>query len=148
MDWVAISYQGNLDDFIIRCQKAMIDMASVNIKIPPDVLSYCILGKLCDNSNMYYLADSLAMSPYATENHNTTLNRLQSFARHQESKHHSSAPEKDSAALITATNIKPQFPRKMVYFCANGTHNPLKTTHCHSQGGRGITNHLKQSLLH
>ncbi|MBW0539432.1 hypothetical protein O181_079147 [Austropuccinia psidii MF-1] len=129
MDWVAISYKGNLDDFIIKCQKTMIDMASVNIKIPPDVLSYWILGKLRDDSNMYHLADSLAMSPDATENHNTTLNRLQSFARHQESKHHSSAPEKNSAALITATNVNTQFPSKMVYFCANGTHNPLNTTH-------------------
>ncbi|MBW0536579.1 hypothetical protein O181_076294 [Austropuccinia psidii MF-1] len=79
-------------------------MASVSIKIPPDVLSYWILGKLCDDSNMYHLADSLAMSPDATENPNTTLNRLQSFAPHQESKHHSSAPAKNSAALITATN--------------------------------------------
>ncbi|MBW0511802.1 hypothetical protein O181_051517 [Austropuccinia psidii MF-1] len=129
MDWVAISYRGNLDDFIIKCRKAMIDMASVNIKIPPDVLSYWILGKLCDDSNMYHLADSLAMSPDATENPNTTLNRLQSFARHQESKHHSSTVEKDSAALVTTTNTNSQFPSKMVYFCANGTHNPLNTTH-------------------
>ncbi|MBW0515330.1 hypothetical protein O181_055045 [Austropuccinia psidii MF-1] len=107
----------------------MIDMASVSIKIPQDVLSYWIIGKLCDDRNMYHLADSLAMSPDATENPNTTLNHLQSFARHQESKHHSLAPEKNSAALITATNVNPQFPSQMVYFCANGTHNPLNTTH-------------------
>ncbi|MBW0538054.1 hypothetical protein O181_077769 [Austropuccinia psidii MF-1] len=129
MDWEAISYRGNLDEFIIKCRKAMIDMASVNIKIPPDVLLYWILGKLCDDRNMYHLADSLAMSPDATENPNTTLNRLQSFARHQESKHHSLAVGKDSAALVTTTNTSSQFPSKMVYFCANGTHNPLNTTH-------------------
>ncbi|MBW0590023.1 hypothetical protein O181_129738 [Austropuccinia psidii MF-1] len=129
MDWVSISYQGNLDDFIIKCQKAMIDMASVNIKIPPDFLSYWILGKLCDNINMYHLADSQAMSLDATKNPSTTLNCLQSFERHQESKHHSSTAEKNSEAFITATNMNTQFPSKMVYFCANGTHNPLNTTH-------------------
>ncbi|MBW0461130.1 hypothetical protein O181_000845 [Austropuccinia psidii MF-1] len=109
MDWVAISYQGNIDDFIIKCQKAMIDMASVDIKICTNVLLYWIVRKLCDDRNMYHLSDSLALSPDATENTNTTLNCLQSFARHQESKQNSSEAEKDSEALITVTNMNQHF---------------------------------------
>ncbi|MBW0535534.1 hypothetical protein O181_075249 [Austropuccinia psidii MF-1] len=73
MDWVAIAYKGNLDDFIKKCHKALVDLASVNIKIPPDVLSYMILVKLCDHTSMYHLADSLAMSTEATENPTVTL---------------------------------------------------------------------------
>ncbi|MBW0552242.1 hypothetical protein O181_091957 [Austropuccinia psidii MF-1] len=44
MDWVPIAYKGNIDDFIKKCHKALVDLASVNIKIPGDVLLYMILG--------------------------------------------------------------------------------------------------------
>ncbi|MBW0500216.1 hypothetical protein O181_039931 [Austropuccinia psidii MF-1] len=102
MDWVAIAYKGNLDDFIKKCRKALVDLASVNIKIPPDVLSYMILGKLCDHTSMYHLADSLAMSTEATEN-----------------------PTSNTALLTNSSS----HPSKLVYYCANGVHNPLNTTH-------------------
>ncbi|MBW0536871.1 hypothetical protein O181_076586 [Austropuccinia psidii MF-1] len=126
MDWVAIAYKGNLDDFIKKCRKALVDLASVNIKIPPDVLSYMILGKLCDHTSMYHLADSLAMSTEATENPTVTLNRLQNYARHLGSKQKDPVEEQSNTALLTNSS---SHPSKLVYYCANGVHNPLNTTH-------------------
>ncbi|MBW0472309.1 hypothetical protein O181_012024 [Austropuccinia psidii MF-1] len=58
MNWVYIAYKGNLHEFIKKCQQLLIKIASVNIKIAPNVLSYMILGELCDHTSMYHLADS------------------------------------------------------------------------------------------
>ncbi|MBW0536458.1 hypothetical protein O181_076173 [Austropuccinia psidii MF-1] len=126
MDWVAIAYKGNLNDFIKKCCKALVDLALVNIKIPSDFLSYMILGKLSDHTSMYHLADSLAMSTEATENPTVTLNRLQNYARHLKSKQKDSAEEHPNTALISSSS---SHPSKFVYYCANGVHNPLNTSH-------------------
>ncbi|MBW0514050.1 hypothetical protein O181_053765 [Austropuccinia psidii MF-1] len=92
MNWVSIAYKGNLDEFMKKCQQSLVDISPVNIKIPPDVLSYMILGKLCDHKSMYHIADSLATSTEEAENPSNTLNRLQNYARHLESKQ---KPHKD-----------------------------------------------------
>ncbi|MBW0541029.1 hypothetical protein O181_080744 [Austropuccinia psidii MF-1] len=126
MNWVAIAYNGNLEEFIKKCRQSLVDIASVNIKIPPDVLSYMILGKLCDHSSMYHLADSLAMSTEATENPSNTLNRLQNYARHLKSKHKKIKEEQTSTALLSNSS---NHPSRLVYYCANGVHNPLNTSH-------------------
>ncbi|MBW0463319.1 hypothetical protein O181_003034 [Austropuccinia psidii MF-1] len=80
MDGVSITYKGNLEDLIKKCCNALVDLALVNIEITPDVLSYIILGKLCNHTSMYHLADGLAMSTEATGNLTVTLNRLQNYA--------------------------------------------------------------------
>ncbi|MBW0482733.1 hypothetical protein O181_022448 [Austropuccinia psidii MF-1] len=74
MNWVAIAYNANLEEFIKKFCHSLVDIALVNIKIPPDVLSYMILGKLCNHTSMYHLADSVAMSTKETENPPNTLN--------------------------------------------------------------------------
>ncbi|MBW0552275.1 hypothetical protein O181_091990 [Austropuccinia psidii MF-1] len=125
MNWVSIAYKGNFEEFIKKCQQSLVDIASVNIKIPPDVLSYMILGKPCDHTSMYHLADSLAMSAKATENPSNTFNQLQNYARHLESKHKVTKDKQSSTALISSSN----HPTCLVYYCANGVHNGLNTSH-------------------
>ncbi|MBW0487893.1 hypothetical protein O181_027608 [Austropuccinia psidii MF-1] len=85
-----------------------------------------ILGKLCDHTSMYHLADSLAMSTEATENPSNTLNRLQNYARHLESKNKVTKDKQISTALISSSS---NHPSRLVYYCANGVHNPLNTSH-------------------
>ncbi|MBW0478651.1 hypothetical protein O181_018366 [Austropuccinia psidii MF-1] len=85
-----------------------------------------ILGKLCNHSSMYHLADSLAMSTEATENPSNTLNQLQNYSRNLESKHKTIKDEQISTALISSSS---NHPSCLVYYCANGVHNPLNTSH-------------------
>ncbi|MBW0553043.1 hypothetical protein O181_092758 [Austropuccinia psidii MF-1] len=75
---------------------------------------------------MYHLADSLAMSTEATENPTVTLNRLQNYAQHLESKQKDSVEEHTNTALFSSSS---SHPSKLVYYCANGVHNPLNTSH-------------------
>ncbi|MBW0535465.1 hypothetical protein O181_075180 [Austropuccinia psidii MF-1] len=124
--WDKINEQYASKTAINRGRVSLVDIASVNIKIPPDVLSYMILGKLCDHTSMYHLADSLAMSTEATENPSNTLNRLQNYARHLESKNKVTKDEQTSTALISSSS---NHPSRLVYYCANGVHNPLNTSH-------------------
>ncbi|MBW0545561.1 hypothetical protein O181_085276 [Austropuccinia psidii MF-1] len=84
-----------------------------------------ILGKLCDHTSMYYLADSLAMSTEATKNPSNTLNQLQNYARHLESKQKAHKDEQQSTELISSSS---NHPSRLVYYCADGVHNPLNTT--------------------
>ncbi|MBW0481571.1 hypothetical protein O181_021286 [Austropuccinia psidii MF-1] len=126
MNWVSIVYKGNLDKFIKKCQKSLVNIASVSIKISPDVLSYIILWKLCDNRSMSHLADNLAMSTEATENPSNNLNQLQNYARNLESKQKTHKEEQQSTALISTSSNNPSC---LVYYCANGILNPLNTTH-------------------
>ncbi|MBW0480192.1 hypothetical protein O181_019907 [Austropuccinia psidii MF-1] len=116
MNWASIAYKGNMDEFIKKCRQSLIDIASVSIKIPPDVLSYIILGKLCDHRSMSHLADSLAMSTEATKNPSNTLNQLQNYARNLESKK-KHKEEQQSTALISSSS---NHPSRLVYYCANG----------------------------
>ncbi|MBW0528471.1 hypothetical protein O181_068186 [Austropuccinia psidii MF-1] len=75
---------------------------------------------------MYHLADSLAMSTEAAENSSNTLNQLQNYARHLESKQKTNKEDQQSTALISSSTNHPSW---LVYYCANGVHNPLNTTH-------------------
>ncbi|MBW0514872.1 hypothetical protein O181_054587 [Austropuccinia psidii MF-1] len=126
MEWVAIAYKGNLDDFIKKCRKALVDLALVKIKIPSDVLSYMILGNLCDHTSMYHLGDILAMSTKATENPTVNLNRLQNYARHLKVRQKDSVEEHPNTAFISSSSSHPSKPG---YYCANGVHNPLNISH-------------------
>ncbi|MBW0467494.1 hypothetical protein O181_007209 [Austropuccinia psidii MF-1] len=107
MEWVAIAYKGNLEDFAKKCCKASVDLALVNIKIPPNVLLYMILGKLCDHTSMYHLADSLAMSTEATENPTVTLNLLQNYAKHLGSKQKDLVEEQSNTSLLMNSSSHP-----------------------------------------
>ncbi|MBW0466889.1 hypothetical protein O181_006604 [Austropuccinia psidii MF-1] len=126
IDWGAIPYKGNLDDFIKKFFKDLVDLPLVNIRITRNVLSYMILGKLCDHTSMYSLVESLAMSTEGTENPTVTLNRLQNYAKHLGSKQKDSVEENPSTNLLMNSS---SHPSKLVYYSANGVHNPLNTTH-------------------
>ncbi|MBW0505427.1 hypothetical protein O181_045142 [Austropuccinia psidii MF-1] len=66
------------------------------------------------------------MSTEATENPSNTLNRLQNYARHLKSKHKKIKEEQTSTALSSNSS---NHPSRLVYYCANGVHNPLNTSH-------------------
>lgn len=128
MEWEALSYNGDLQEFIQRCRKTLLDVASVEIQIPDNILSYSILGKLCKDTHLFHLIDGLAMDKSAVENPNNTLMRLQSFVHHLKSKDCSKEnPAPEATALNTSGNIS--YPEKTVYYCANGKHNPMVTSH-------------------
>lgn len=44
VEWEALSYGGDLQSFIQKCRKTLLEVASVNIQIPDNILSYLILG--------------------------------------------------------------------------------------------------------
>lgn len=128
MEWEALSYDGDLQSFIQRCRKTLLDVASVNIQIPEDILSYSILGKLCKDTHLFHLIDGLAMGKSAVENPNNTLMRLQSFVHHLKSNDRSK-DSSNSDATALHTTAQDNYPSKTVYFCANGKHNPMVTSH-------------------
>ncbi|MBW0479328.1 hypothetical protein O181_019043 [Austropuccinia psidii MF-1] len=85
MDWIAIAYKGNLDEFIKSCTKYLLDMGSVNIINLQDILLYMILGKLCKPRTDICPLDSVVLNPYPppmqTNQSNTFNEKNQSWTK-------------------------------------------------------------------
>ncbi|MBW0537707.1 hypothetical protein O181_077422 [Austropuccinia psidii MF-1] len=63
MDWQRTFYDGNLQSYIDSCRKMMMELESVDIKVPNEILSFSLLGKL-DFANLL-----LQKNPNAKSNH-------------------------------------------------------------------------------
>jgi hypothetical protein len=126
MRWSNMMYDGNLQEYIDKTRSSLLDIKSVNISIPKELISYLILSKLL-NHDLEQIVDWIALSPDCTKDPYLILNALQTFQTHKLNQESGFA----ASALISATNKK--FPVKVVPLCGFGEHNPEVTSHSKSR---------------
>ncbi|MBW0592302.1 hypothetical protein O181_132017 [Austropuccinia psidii MF-1] len=59
MDWQRSFYNGNLQSYIDLCRKIMMENKSISIVVPPELLSYSLLGKLGEDTNLHQFFEKL-----------------------------------------------------------------------------------------
>ncbi|MBW0537362.1 hypothetical protein O181_077077 [Austropuccinia psidii MF-1] len=124
MHWQKSNYNGNLQLYIDNTRTFLYELESVSIKVPSEILSYIILGKLAGDTKLSQIVELLTLNDNLIGRPDQVLSRLQEYVHLQTSKpvnDHSSA-----SALVSSTQ---NHPYKIMYYCANGKHNPKCTTH-------------------
>ncbi|MBW0530942.1 hypothetical protein O181_070657 [Austropuccinia psidii MF-1] len=80
MYWQRTFYNGNLQSYINSCRKMMMELDSVDIKVPNEILTFSLLGKLGGKSQLHQFIKVLTLNEELIEKPNLILNRLQDFA--------------------------------------------------------------------
>ncbi|MBW0502748.1 hypothetical protein O181_042463 [Austropuccinia psidii MF-1] len=112
MEWQCFIFYGNPKNYIEDCRKITMELKSVNIKVPNDLLSFSLLGKIGGNRELHHFFDSLTLNEELIERPDLILTRLQDYASIH--KKRISSTEGNTCALVTTTNNEPQ---KKVYYC-------------------------------
>ncbi|MBW0579489.1 hypothetical protein O181_119204 [Austropuccinia psidii MF-1] len=132
MNWQKLNYTGNLQSYIDNTQRFLLDLQSVSVKLPPEILSYIILGKLGNESSLNQVVEMITLNDSLLEKPDQVLLRLQEYANLQVAKTIAKEPNPVSALISSSEH---QF--KITHFCSNGIHNPKCTTHrkedCYSE---------------
>ncbi|MBW0501283.1 hypothetical protein O181_040998 [Austropuccinia psidii MF-1] len=123
MEWQRFFFDGDLQNYIDDCRKMTMELESVNIKVPNDLLSFSLLGKLGGDRELHQFVDSLTLKKELIERPDIILTRLQDYASLYKDRNLPST--KNSTALITNINE----PHKIVYFCKLGKHNEKCKSH-------------------
>ncbi|MBW0524002.1 hypothetical protein O181_063717 [Austropuccinia psidii MF-1] len=80
MDWQCTFCNGNLQSYIYSCRKMMMELESVDIKVPNEILTFSLLGKLGGKAQLHKFIEVLTLNEEFIEKPNLILNRLQYFA--------------------------------------------------------------------
>ncbi|MBW0486107.1 hypothetical protein O181_025822 [Austropuccinia psidii MF-1] len=94
--------------------------------MPSKILSYIILGKLAGDPKLSQVVELLTLNEEIIEEPNQILSRLQKYANHCKTKDNRPTTVASASALVSATNNEPY---QILYYCANGKHNPKCLTH-------------------
>jgi hypothetical protein len=127
MQWSNLTYNGDLQDYIDKTRASLLDIETVNITNPKELVSYLILGKLL-NRDLDQVVDKITLLPDCTEDPYLVLNVLQTYHTHKLNK---SASDPATAMVAAASSNK--FPFKIVHYCGGGEHNPKVTSHPESR---------------
>ncbi|MBW0536378.1 hypothetical protein O181_076093 [Austropuccinia psidii MF-1] len=98
-------------------------LETVNINIPAECHSFTLLGKLSGDPKIHQFIEVLSLNEELIQQPELVLERLQEF--HDNSKVQSSNHNSTPLALVSES----AHPYKITYFCTNGKHNPMCTTH-------------------
>ncbi|MBW0512383.1 hypothetical protein O181_052098 [Austropuccinia psidii MF-1] len=126
MNWQKANYSGNLHQYVEETRKFLLELKSVSVKVPSEILSYIILGKLAGDPKHTQIVELLTLNKDIIEKPDQILSRLQEYANHCQTKDarpNSSAP---ASALVSSTSNEPY---RIIYFCLHGKHNPKCLTH-------------------
>ncbi|MBW0512781.1 hypothetical protein O181_052496 [Austropuccinia psidii MF-1] len=129
--WECLKFNGNIEDYIEKCQTLLLDISSIGIVIPNEILAYSILGKITRDCNTYdHIIDNLVMSGESVARPEIVMNKLLDLINHQKTKEmNSSNKESDSSKMSALLSNATAYPYKILYVCQNGKHNPKNTTH-------------------
>ncbi|MBW0538331.1 hypothetical protein O181_078046, partial [Austropuccinia psidii MF-1] len=120
MNWQKANYSGNLHHYVEETRKFLLKLDSVSVKMPSEILSYIILGKLAGDPKLNQVVELLTLNKEIIEKPDQILSRLQEYANHCQTKDtrlNTSPPVTD---LVASSNE----PFLIVYYCSNGKHNP------------------------
>ncbi|MBW0546830.1 hypothetical protein O181_086545 [Austropuccinia psidii MF-1] len=123
MDWKRCFCNGNLQQYIEDCRKLMLDLESVNIHLPIEILTSSLLGKLGGDPKLNQLVEGLTLNEEVIQRPDIILSRLQDYAKLMLIKE--TIKDLSASALVSTING----PYKVVYYCTYGKHNPKCTTH-------------------
>ncbi|MBW0503144.1 hypothetical protein O181_042859 [Austropuccinia psidii MF-1] len=123
MDWQRFIFDGNLQNYIDDCRKMTMELESLNIKVPNNLLSFSLLGKLGGDKDLHQFVDNLTLNEELIERPELILTRLQDYANLQ--KERMGKNSENVEALLTSIYE----PHKIVYYCKNGKHNYKCTNH-------------------
>ncbi|MBW0558348.1 hypothetical protein O181_098063 [Austropuccinia psidii MF-1] len=124
MEWKHFLFDGNLQNYIDDCRRMAMELESVDKKVPNDLLSFSLLGKIGGDCELHHFADGLTLNEELIEKPDLILTRLQDYSSiHKE---RILSTEGNTCALVTTTNNE---PHKIVYYCRNGKHNKKCTNH-------------------
>ncbi|MBW0494125.1 hypothetical protein O181_033840 [Austropuccinia psidii MF-1] len=117
LDWQKVPYTGDLQGYIDDTRKFLFELESVSVKIPSEILSYIILGKLGNDPSLTQIIELLTLNDTLIEQPREILSRLQEYTRLQ----HTQTDENvtNATALISTTD----HPYRITYYCTNGKHN-------------------------
>ncbi|MBW0532418.1 hypothetical protein O181_072133 [Austropuccinia psidii MF-1] len=129
--WECLKFNGNIEEYIEKCQTLLLDISSIGIVIPNEILAYSILGKITRDCNTYdHIIDNLVMSGESVARPEIVMNKLLDLINHQKTKDiNSSNKESDSSKMSALLSNATSYPYKILYVCQNGKHNPKNTTH-------------------
>ncbi|MBW0535355.1 hypothetical protein O181_075070, partial [Austropuccinia psidii MF-1] len=98
-------------------------METVNIIVPSELLSFTLLGKLSGDPKIHQYVEALSLNEDLIELPDVILSKLQDY-------HHNTAIRQDSAVSpATALLSESSHPYRILYYCTNGKHNPMCTSH-------------------
>ncbi|MBW0523413.1 hypothetical protein O181_063128 [Austropuccinia psidii MF-1] len=122
---------GNIEEYIEKCQTLLLDISSIGIVIPNEIPVYPILGKISQDCKNYdHIIDNLFMSGKAIARPEIVMNKLLALINHQKTKDMgSSGKETDTSKMNALLSNAASYPYKITYMCKNGKHNPKNTTH-------------------
>ncbi|MBW0465074.1 hypothetical protein O181_004789 [Austropuccinia psidii MF-1] len=99
-------------------------LESVSIKVPLEIPSYIILGKLAGDMALSQIVELLTLNDDLIGRPDQVLSCLQEYIHLQTSK-----PANDHSAASALLSSIQNHPYKIMYYCANGKHNPKCMTH-------------------
>ncbi|MBW0589916.1 hypothetical protein O181_129631 [Austropuccinia psidii MF-1] len=121
--WQKAPYTGYLQNYIDDTRKFLFELESVSIKIPSEIPSYIILGKLANDPSLTQIIELLTLNNTLIEQLREILSRLQEYTKLQHTQTNKLAT--NASALISTTN----HPYKITYYCAKGKHNGKCISH-------------------
>ncbi|MBW0511207.1 hypothetical protein O181_050922 [Austropuccinia psidii MF-1] len=96
------------------------------IKIPSEIVSYIVLGKLAGDPKLSQVVELLTLNEDIIEKPDQILSRLQEYANHCQIKEDHPSVVASASALVSSSANEPY---RIMYYCANGKHNPKCLTH-------------------
>ncbi|MBW0525406.1 hypothetical protein O181_065121 [Austropuccinia psidii MF-1] len=125
MNWRKANYSGNLHHYIEETRKFLLELDSVSVKMPSEILSYIILGKLAGDSKLNQVVELLTLNEEIINKPDQILSRLQEYSNHCQTKDTCLNTSSPASALVSSSNE----PYRILYYCSNGKHNPKCLTH-------------------
>ncbi|MBW0471579.1 hypothetical protein O181_011294 [Austropuccinia psidii MF-1] len=106
------------------CQKPLLELESVSIKVPNELLSYSLLGKLSGDPKLHQLIEVLTLNKDVIEKPDTVLIKLQDYVHLTQNNNPSTLPNSVTSLVSTSEEAY-----KIIYYCTNGKHNDKSTSH-------------------
>ncbi|MBW0511643.1 hypothetical protein O181_051358 [Austropuccinia psidii MF-1] len=121
MNWQKLNYNNNLQSYINSTRKFLLDLQSVSIQLPPEILSYIILGKLGNESSLSQLIKKITSNDSLIEKPDQVLLWLQEYANLQSAK----SIEKPSSS-VSAVVASSEHQYKITHYCSNGNKRKIR----------------------
>ncbi|MBW0499865.1 hypothetical protein O181_039580 [Austropuccinia psidii MF-1] len=107
INWQKANYSGNLHQYIEETRKFLLELDSVSVKMPSEILSYIILGKLAGDPKLVQIAELLTLNKEIIEKTDQILSCLQEYENHCQTKYSCSSTLAPASALVSSTSNEP-----------------------------------------
>ncbi|MBW0533068.1 hypothetical protein O181_072783 [Austropuccinia psidii MF-1] len=105
MNWQKLNCNSNLQSYIDSTRRFLLDLQSISIQLPPEILSYIILGKLGNNPSLSQVIEMITLNNSLIEKLDKVLLQLQEYANLQCAKS-IKKPSSSVLALVASSEQK------------------------------------------